>query len=415
MTNKYTSLIKSSSAVVGLFFLIILLIPQVAVATVNEDIPVDSEYASGIITQQDSTMKISYAWINSNESEFLSIALFDDIYKVALFRPFFGQAYEVDNNDFFVGTILTGFELFQDTNGNSVLDQAEELKYYIQLNASQKYILPTINKAIYNDFTKYSWKICYIEIDGFFNPDEGPYPIRTIIDSVNLSYIYEIHENYTELKLAIEMGKWDAYEFDFDINTGGLKRIADVNLDDYSLSLLFGTTVSSEESFTITKHNGSTGLEDLRVEVNGVPIFQSLFQDLYVLGSSGSAYKAITTPASVETLYDDQLLFWGTPSAFYSWWKNWFPLMSDLASVPAIGLEEVSFLYRICYPSWGGESFIHDPRYRALFDGELDIHQTTSTTTPTTTTTIGLTSINISVVFFGILLVAIPFSRKRRK
>ena len=88
----------------------------------------DAEYASGIITQQDSTMKISYAWVNSNESEFLSIALFDDIAKVALFRPFFGQAYEVDNNDFFVGTILTGFELSQDTNGNSVLDQAEELK-----------------------------------------------------------------------------------------------------------------------------------------------------------------------------------------------------------------------------------------------------------------------------------------------
>ena len=207
----------------------------------------------------------------------------------------------------------------------------------------------------------------------------------------------------------------DFVRFDFDSSTGGIKRIADINLDEYSLSLLFGTTVSSEESFTITKHNGSTGLEDLRVEVNGVPIFQSLFQDLYILGSNGSSYQAITTPASVETLYDDQLLFWGTPSAFYSWWKNWFPLMSDLTSVPAIGLEEVSFLYRICYPSWGGESFNHDPRYRALFDGELDMPETTTTTTLATTTTIGLTSIEITVVFLGILLVAVPFSRKRRK
>ncbi len=415
MTNKYRSLIKISSAVIGLFFLIILLIPQVAVATVNEDIPVDAEYASGIITQQDSTMKISYAWVNSNESEFLSIALFDDFSKVALFRPFFGQAYEVDNSEFFVGTILTGFELFQDSNGNSVLDQAEELKYYIMLNASQEYILPTIKRTVIDNITRYSWKVCYMEIDGFFQPYEGPYMARTIIDSVNLSYTYEIRENYTELKLAIEMGEWDAYEFDFDSSTGGIKRIADVNLEDYSLSLLFGTTVSSEESFTITMHNGSTGLEDLRVEVNNVPIFQSLFQDLYVLGPNGSAYKAITTPASVETLYDDQLLFWGTPSAFYSWWKNWFPLMSDLTTVPAIGLEEVSFLYRICYPSWGGESFNHDPRYRALFDGELDITQKTTTTGPTTTPTIpSLTSVEISVVFLAILLIAVPVSKKRR-
>ena len=77
MKNKHIRLINLSSAVVGLFLLIILLIPQVAVATVNEDIPIDAEYDSGIITQQDETMKISNAWVNSNHSEFLSIALFD--------------------------------------------------------------------------------------------------------------------------------------------------------------------------------------------------------------------------------------------------------------------------------------------------------------------------------------------------
>ncbi|MHA2139310.1 MAG: hypothetical protein ACW98G_15605 [Candidatus Hodarchaeales archaeon] len=415
MENRKFLVLNMSSTVIGLCFLLILLIPQVSVAITNEDIPIDSEYASGIITQQDTTMKISYAWVNSNSSEFLSITMFDDIYKVALFRPFFGQSYKVDNSEFFVGTVLTGFELFQDTNGNNVLDQAEELKYYIMLNASQEYILPTIEKTIVDNVTKYNWKVCYLEIDGFFNPYEGPYMARTIIDSLNLSYIYEIHENHTELKLAIEMGEWDAYEFDFGFNPDVLIRIEDIDLSEYSLSLLFGTTVSSEESFELTQYNGSTGLEDLRVEVNGVPIFQSLFQDTYDLGLNGSAYQATTTPASVDTLYDDQLQFWGTPASFYSWWQDWFPSMSNLTSVPAIGLEEVSFLYRICYPTWGGEAFNHDPRYRALFDGELNLPTTTTnpTSNPKTTTT-EITSIEISAAFFAIVLLAIPFTRKRR-
>ncbi len=411
---------KMSSFFVGLFFLIILLLPQVALATTGEDIPIDSEYASGVITQPGRTMKMSYAWVNSNSSEFLSITMFDDIYKVALFRPFFGQAYNVDNSEFFVGTMLTGFELFQDSNGNNVLDLAEELKYYIMLNASQEYILPVIEKTV-GDVTQYSWKVCYLEIDGFFNPYEGPYMARTIIESVNLSYIFEVHENHTELKLAIEMGEWDAYEFDFDMNTGQLIRLDDVNLEEYSLSLLFGTTVSSEEPFTMTMYNGSTGLEDLRVEVNGVPIFQSLFQDTYDLGLNGSAFQATTTPANVETLYDDQLQFWGTPASFYDWWQSWFPSMSNL-SVPAVGLEEASFLYRICYPIWGGEPFNHDPRYRALFDGELNLPPTTTeptsnppeTSTTNTTTTIGITSLEISAVLMSIFLITIPLSRKRR-
>ncbi len=418
MASKRFILINTPPIAVGVGFLLILLIPQVAMATINEDIPVDTEYTSGIITQQDTTMKISYAWVNSNSSELLSISLFDDIYKVALFRPFFGQSYEVDESSFFVGTILTGFELFQDSNGNNVLDQAEELKYYIMLNASQEYILPTVEKTIIDNITRYTWKICYLEIDGFFNPYEGLYNAITIIESFNLSYTYDIHENYTELKLAIEMGEWDAYEFDFDIGTGGLTRIADIDLDDYSLSLLFGTTVSSEEPFKLTMYNGSTGLEDLRVEVSGIPIFQSLFQDTYDLGLNGSAYQATTTPASVDTLYDEQLQVWGTPAAFYTWWQNWFPAMSNLTSVPAIELEEVSFLYRICYPTWGGEPFNHDPRYRALFDGELNLPQTTTPTSttipPSTTTTVDITSIELSVGFIALFLLAIPFTRKRR-
>jgi len=256
-------------------------------------------------------MKISYAWVNTENASLLSLAMFDDTYKVALFRPFFGQSFEVDESSFFVGTILTGFELFQDVNGNDALDLAEELKYYIMLNASQQYVLPSIEKATSDGIERYSWKICYLEIDGFFQP-MGDNMARTIIDSVNLSYTYEVYSNHTELKLSIEMGNWDAYEFDFD-NYGNIIRLNDIELSDYSLSLLFGTTVSSEEPFSLTLMNGTTGLEDMQIKVNDVPIFQSLFKDSYDLGLNGSAYQANTVPASVDTLYDDQIQQWGYP------------------------------------------------------------------------------------------------------
>jgi len=72
MENKRWLSLKISTTVVGICFLIILLLPQISAATINEDIPVESEYASGIITQPDTTMKISYAWVNSNSSDFLS-------------------------------------------------------------------------------------------------------------------------------------------------------------------------------------------------------------------------------------------------------------------------------------------------------------------------------------------------------
>jgi hypothetical protein len=403
---------KITSFTLFLGVLIIFTFSQLASAA--SDIPIENEYADGIITQPDSTMKISYAWVNTENASLLSLAMFDDTYKVALFRPFFGQSFKVDDSSFFVGTILTGFELFQDQNGNDALDLADELKYYIMLNASQYYVLPSIEKTTSDGVEQYSWKICYLEIDGFFQP-MGDNIARTIIDSVNLSYTYEVYSNHTELKLTIEMGNWDAYEFDFD-NDGKIIRLNDIDLSDYSLSLLFGTTVSSEEPFSLTLMNGTTGLEDMQIKVNDIPIFQSLFKDSYDLGLNGSAYQAKTVPASVDTLYDDQLQVWGTPESFYNWWSDFFGSISDLTTVPAIGLEEVSFLYRICYPIWSGEPFNHDPRYRALFEGEITEPGTTTTTTPTNTPTIptDIPSLELPISLLALSLVLIPISRKRK-
>ena len=386
-------------------------------ASIQQDIPVEEEYSSGTISNHIS--RLSYVWVHTNETSFLSLTMYDGISGmsgIAPFYPFFGQSFNVSNNPFFVGTVITGFELYQDSNDNKVLDLKEELKYYVMLNASQSIMLPQIERTTTDNKRIYTWKVSYLEVDGFFQSDTPQKNIKTIIDSVNLTYTFVISGNYSELKLAIEMGAWDAYEFKFDGDQE--VRLEDVDLSSYSLSILFGTTVSSENPISISVTNETTGISDAIIKVKGVPIFQSLFQDNYDLGLNGSAFPAYATPASNETI-EEQETAWRTPSALYNWWGSFFSNMSELTTLPPLGIEEVSFLYRICYPIWNGEPFNHDPRYRALFEGEISPPSATTsessseTTSETKSTDLPTPSFLIPEVL--VLLILVPFVRKKRK
>ena len=352
---------------------ILLFISNFLRPVIATDIPIEEEYSSGTIANQIS--RLSYTWVHTDETSFLSLTMYDELTgmsTIAPFYPFFGQSFNVSNNPFFVGTIITGFELFQDSNDNDILDLEEELKYYVMLNASQGIILPQIDKTTEDTKRIYSWKVRYLEVDGFFQPSPVQNNVKTIIDSVNLTYSFAISQNYSELKLAIEMGAWDAYEFDYNTQPPFNEiRLQDVDLSKYSLSILFGTTVSSDNPVSVAVSNGTTGISDAIIKVNDVPIFQSLFQDTYDLELSGTTHTAIATPANPNTLFDEQLYSWRTPQELYNWWSSFFSSMSELTKIPPLGIEEVSFLYRICYPVWNGEPFNHDPRYRALFEGEL--------------------------------------------
>ncbi|MHA2244971.1 MAG: hypothetical protein ACXADY_08385 [Candidatus Hodarchaeales archaeon] len=384
-------------------------------ASILQDIPVEEEYSSGTFDNQ-----ISYAWVHSNKTSFLSLTMYDEITgmsPIAPFYPFFGQSFNVTNNPFFVGTVITGFELYQDSNDNDILDLEEELNYYVMLNASQGIILPQIEKVPTDNKTIYSWKVGYLEVDGFFQPSPPQNDIKTIIDSVNLTYTFEISRNYSELKLAIEMGAWDAYEFSFDDGRGD-----DVDLSGYSLSILFGTTISSEKPISISLVNETTGISNAIIKVNDVPIFQSLFQDSYDLGLNGSAYPAYATTARNETI-EEQGAAWRTPDELYNWWSSFFSSMSKLTKIPPLGIKEVSFLYRICYPVWSAEPFNHDPRYRALFEGEITPEITPTSelssessyedTSETSSTDLPTPSFLIPEVL--VLLILVPFVRKKRK
>ncbi|MFX1285943.1 MAG: hypothetical protein ACFFB5_20035 [Promethearchaeota archaeon] len=384
-------------------------------SAIAADIPVEEEYSYGTIANKNS--RLSYTWVHTEETSFLSLTMYDELTglsTIAPFYPFFGQSFNVTNNPFFVGTIITGFELYQDSNDNGVLDLEEELKYYIMLNASQGIILPQIEKTTTDTKRIYTWEVSYLEVDGFFNPSPPQYDIKTIIDSVNLTYSFEISQDYSELKLAIEMGAWDAYEFSWDDG-----RLDDVDLSGYSLSILFGTTISSENPVSISLTNKTTGISDAIIKINGVPIFQSLFQDNYDLGLNGSSLPAYATTANNETI-EEQGAAWRTPDELYKWWSSFFSNMSELTKIPPLGITEASFLYRICYPIWSGEPFQHDPRYRALFEGEISPSTTSESSTETSSESSSKTSsTNQPIPSFLIpeilvLLIIVPVLRKKK-
>ncbi|MFX0212140.1 MAG: hypothetical protein ACFFDT_39570 [Candidatus Hodarchaeota archaeon] len=220
------------------------------------------------------------------------------------------------------------------------------------------------------------------------------------------------------------MGAWDAYEYDYNTQPPYNEiRLQDVNLTKYSLSILFGTTVSSANPISIAISNGTTGISDAIIKVNDVPIFQSLFQDTYDLELSGTTHSAIATPANPNTLFDEQLYSWRTPQELYNWWSSFFSSMSELTKIPPLGIEEVSFLYRICYPVWNGEPFKHDPRYRALFEGEISsptIPTSQSSSESSSESTTETSSSNQPIPSFLIpeilvLLIIVPVLRKKRK
>ena len=232
------------------------------------------------------------------------------------------------------------------------------------------------------------------------------------IDSVNISFTFKLTNNTSDLKLTIEIGEWDAFKGYTD-ETYNLVRTEDINLNNYGFSILFSAIISSEADYNTVTTNTTSGLVESSIQTSkGIRIYDLTFGDTYDLGMNGSSLPSYTTFATNETLHEDEFGLWHTPDDFLNWWTVKYPEMGELPSIPPVGLEESSFLYRICYPVWSGTPFHHDPRYKAYFKGLPYFPPTGDTSTtrsPSFTTTSSLpvsgfllVSVAVIPVFHGI-------------
>jgi hypothetical protein len=389
----------------------------------------ETEYDTGKVIGD--YMNLTYNWIKSERTYFISTSMYDEIYKVAPFNPLFGQILTINDSDIFIGTIVKGFELYQDQNSNLVLDSRDEMKYFIMLNASQLVIdYPLIMEEINENHSRFSWKTTYQDVDGFFFPSNDL--IKVFIDSFNLSYTFDLTASYSDLKLDMEMGDWHAHHIDFDQNTGEEILLDEIVLSNYGLSILFGTVLGSDEEIESDSNFQNDSILNSSLFLNNQLIYETYFDENYTFIESGTNYTSKTVTALEDSLYEDQWMQWNTPENLITWWTQYYPTLSDDTPIPQITNDKLLSLYRVCYPVFGGKGFIHDPRYTAYFSGKVvsdktestkttdtsvpsDISDTsdTSETSETSDTQITTLSVPIIGVFTGLMLIL--FSHRRRK
>ncbi|MFW9930256.1 MAG: hypothetical protein ACFFD1_12750, partial [Candidatus Thorarchaeota archaeon] len=346
-----------------IFFFLLLGSFQSILPSNSSQMTSDPEYNTGKVAGD--YMNLTYVWIKTNQTYFISVSMYDEIYKAAPFNPMFGQIISINDTDVFIGTIIKGFELYIDSNNNQVLDQKSEIKYFIMLNASQLVVNEPVNvEKINENLTRFTWKTIYYDIDGFLMPFDSSNRIA-YIDSFNLSYTFDISNEYSQLKLSIEMGDWHAYTTTFE--NGQIIPVDPIDLSNYGLSMLFGTVIGTTDDLQSNIGGTNDLMHNASYLLNNSLIFKTTFDETYNLIDSNENYISKTVVATNDSLYSDQWVDWNTPQDLITWWFNFYPTLTEETPIPQLANDKLVSLYRICYPVFGGKAFSHDPRYTAYF------------------------------------------------
>lgn len=347
------------------------------VALADSEIDTAKEYVSGCFPG------IWYTWINTLGTHVIFIALHQEQYNSPVFA-FLGQHYTSSiNSQVFVGNALTLMEVYNDTNGNGVLDAnytvgltETELKYYLLVNSSITFEATPVQKTEINGVIHYIWGIRYGQIDGFLlypHSDEQGYgwwdaAADVLIDYLGLSYDYSIEQNVTHLKTSYHIG-----------NVTILRRKnSGVTLNGMSLSLLYTTQVISPKQYKIivnnktfnsTLNNSATSTSLAKIEVENIKVYEFRFKDNYTLHQNlitqhQAMYSACSTDSVQSQLFKSKLTspLWQVEDYL----KILLPEIGNFTIAPSLNYTASSFIYRISYPYWSGNRIEHDPTYVAF-------------------------------------------------
>jgi len=353
--------------------------PMVALA--DSEIDTAKESVSGYLPG------IWYTWVNALGTHLIFIALHQEQYNSPVFT-FLGQHYTSLNNlQVFVGNALTLMEVYNDTNGNGVLDAnytvgltETELKYYLLVNGSLTFEATPVQKTEVNGVIHYRWGIRYGQIDGFLlypHSDEQGYgwwdaATDVLIAYLGLSYDYSIEQNVTHLKTSYHIGN-------VTILT---RKNSNVTLNGMSLSLLFTTQVISPKQYKIIVNNGTfnstlnstTSISLARIEVENIKTYEFRFKDNYTLQQNlitrhQAMYSACSTDSVQSQLFKSKLTspLWQVEDYL----KFLLPEIGNFAITPSLNYTTSSFIYRISYPYWFGNRIEHDPTYVAFVNPQF--------------------------------------------
>ena len=350
--------------------------PGIKSALGESSIDVNSEYSSGTIGDPYEDLALWYAWVNSNGTQVVYLA-----YQSYLHRPpvtaFLGQHYVTESGqEVFVGNTLMALEVYNDTNGNGVPDFSRtfglitkgksEVLYELRVNSSAGFEATPVTKTLIQGIPHYMWGMRYNRIDAVLESETQGITATVTLERLDFSYDFYIEGNRSFLKTNFEIGRLLEME---------PQQGYTFSLDGLSLSLLYGTTVLSSKNYvtsvdglpydpkTASTSTGPATLDEIKIE--NVTAYEFRFGQDYTIidGSEERSVQSLSVAAANWTLP------WGSVDWLLVHFENVlsdvFPRISSIDQPVSLDVDESSFLYRVCYPIWGGGVVDHDPVYVA--------------------------------------------------
>ena len=340
------------------------------------------EYASGDVQILPYSLAW-YTWISINGTHTIFLAEHSTQYPSPV-SAFVGESYNTSTNSrVFVGNTIMAIEVYNDTDGNGILDAnyatgQTELLYTIVMNASQTFQPNPVTKTSVSGVPHYRWGVTYGAIQAILvknatgvlgTPYGGGAGASYLnIDHFTLSYDYSLAGNATFLKASYEIGNVTLVP----------PTLPKVTLKGLSLSLLHFTLVvgnpydvtANGSAYDSQTSQTSTKVNDAQISLLGSRAYEFRFNDNYTLLTNPPvSLRAAYAAASSNSLPTGAFQGQGSTDLIrvQDYVRAALPSIAGLPSSSDMNLNTSKLIYRISYPAWGGIGIKHDPTYVAYY------------------------------------------------
>ena len=351
----------------------------------SSSIDISTEYSSGDVQVLPSSLAW-FTWVNVNGTHTIFLALHSTQYPSPV-SAFVGESYNTSSGSrVFVANAIMAIEVYNDTNGNGILDASyatgqTELLYTIVMNASQTFQPTPVSKISVNGVSHYRWGVTYGSIQAILvkysagivgSPYGGGLPASYAnIDHFTFSYDYSVAGNATFLKTSYEVGNVTLVP----------PTSPNVTLKGLSLSLLHFTFAVSSGGYAV-RLNGSSidfnsqtsqtssGINVAQVVVPNSLAYEFRFNDNYTLLTNPPvSLRAVYEAASSNSLPSGAFQGQGALDLIrvQDYVRAALPSIAGLPSSSDLNVSTSRLIYRISYPTWGGIGVKHDPTYVAYY------------------------------------------------
>ncbi len=346
-----------------------------------DPIPTDTPYSSGHLTD----ISLWYTWIDTGLSEIIFIAHADT--EIDFFCPsvsFVVQHYFApDGSELLVGHSVLMYELYNDTNGNGLVDAdyeqgVTEVEYYFALNFSEGIVPQPVSIDDSDGVRTYRWGVRYVGVTGFLihplQSVDGEYEGAILTaEFLEHSYSYSLIGNTSQLKTTFKLGPILTFQA---VHPG--VAFEGLSLSALHTTLLFSsasdTGIFVEDSFydsSISEFD-STPMNKAEISGNQTEFYLMSFADNYTLSTDPPSILPVTVSACPSENVNPRIRRDHFPFPLWvlqGFLNAFLPRITDSDLNLDLDYRTSGLLYRATYPQYDGLSLTHDPTYIAYLSG----------------------------------------------